>query len=105
MKKILVAFLMFTGACVSQAPTSSREISAPTPAGQAGMSLLVRFLTGTFETVPQQAGMGDSTPIKLRQAPIWPDRTGEYWMYAEYSRAGDDARPFVQRIYRFTESN
>jgi hypothetical protein len=104
MKKILVAFLLLAGACAGDPPTQPRDVSAPTPAGQAYMSLLVRFLTGTFETVPQQAGAGDSTPVKLRQGRFWVERPGEYWMYAEYSRAGQDDRPFIQRIYRFTES-
>lgn len=105
MKKILVASLILAGACASEPPVLPREISTPTAAGQAGLSLLVRFLTGTFETVPQKAGVGDSTPIKLRQARFWADRPGEYWMYAEYSRPGEVERPFLQRIYRFTESN
>jgi CpeT/CpcT family (DUF1001) len=103
MNKSFIAALILVGACAIE--PQRREISAPTPAGQAGLSLLVLFLTGTFETVPQQAGVGDSTPIKVRQARFWADRTGEYWMYSEYSRPGEGERPFIQRIYRLTESN
>jgi CpeT/CpcT family (DUF1001) len=106
MKKVLIAFLLLlVGACASNPPAQPREVSAPTEEGQAYMSLLVRYLTGTFETVPQQATVGDSTVIKLREGRIWTDRPGEYWMYAEYSRPGEDQRPFVQRIYGFTEAN
>ncbi|MGZ5034054.1 MAG: chromophore lyase CpcT/CpeT [Usitatibacter sp.] len=105
MKKILVASLILAGACASEPRVLPREISTPTVAGQAYLSLLVRFLTGTFETVRQEASVGDSTPVKLRQGRFWVDRPGEYWMYAEYSRPGEDQRPFVQRIYGFTESN
>jgi hypothetical protein len=102
MKKYIAAFLVFAGGCAGVAPTPPREISSPTPAGQAYMSLLVRYLTGTFETVHPGAQF---TPTdKLRHAPFWKDRQGEFWVYAEYARSGDDARPYRQRIYRFTES-
>jgi CpeT protein len=104
MKKSIAALLMFAGACASAPPAPPAEIQSPTPAGQAYMSLLVRYLTGTFETMPQPAQMGDSTPLKLRQAPFWKDRKGEFWMYAEYARSEDDQHPYRQRIYRFTES-
>lgn len=68
------------------------------------MSLLVRFLTGTFEAIAQDERLGASSSDKLRQAPFWKDSTGEFWMYAEYAHAGEEERPFRQRIYRFTES-
>ena len=72
--------------------------------GSGYMSLLVRFMTGTFETVPQEAGAGVSTGETLRQVPFWTSAKDELWMYAEYVRQGEGVRPYRQRIYRFTES-
>ena len=115
MKNFAAALLCFACACTapSPAPTAmspaldAREVSRPTPQGQAAMSLLVRFLTGTWETIPQPENMGASTPQKLWHAPFWLDRVdhGERWVYAEYALPGAEDRPFRQRIYRFTESD
>jgi CpeT protein len=106
MKTSLLLALFLAVACASAPPTAIREADAPTPEGQAGLSLLIRFLTGTFETIAQEAGLGVSTPERLRLAPFWEGRRsqGEYWAYAEYARPGEDAKPFRQRIYRFTEA-
>src|SRR5258707_1115738 len=47
------------------------------------------------------AGQGDSTPIRLRFSRLWPERAGEYWMYAEYVKPEDDRQALRQRIFRF----
>jgi hypothetical protein len=68
---------------------------------QRDLELLMTFLEGTWETIPQAAGQGDSTPMRLRIARLWPERAGEYWVYAEYVNAGDDRQAIRQRIFRF----
>jgi CpeT protein len=103
MKKLALAILLFAGACAGVPPTAPSSNSSPTPVGPSYMPLLVRFMTGTFETVPQGTTLGVSTPETIRQAPFWKDAKGELWMYAEYVRGGEE-RPYRQRIYRFTES-
>jgi CpeT protein len=92
-------------ACSAPAPVAMPEDSHPTPAGQGYLSLLVRFMTGTFETISQESRLGISTPQKLRGVPIWKDQSGAAWMYVEYAQAGQEEAPFRQRIYRFTESD
>ena len=107
MTRFVLAIALFAGACAAPAPQPAPEAPQPMTPGRASMSLMVRFLTGTFETIAQEPGLGDSTPQTLRAAPFWPERraAGEYWLYAEYALRGAEAAPFRQRIYRFTENN
>ena len=65
------------------------------------IGLLMSYLEGTWETIPQPAGQGDSTPMRLRFARLWPERSGEYWLYAEYVKPEDDRQATRQRIFRF----
>ncbi len=99
-----VALLL--GAC---AATTSPEKAAPGPAvdplaatlAQRDVELLTTYLEGTWETVPQPAEYGDSTPMRLRIARLWLERSGEYWLYAEYVAPDNEARVLRQRIFRF----
>jgi hypothetical protein len=68
---------------------------------QRDLELLMTYLEGTWETIAQPAGQGDSTPMRLRIARLWPERAGEYWLYAEYVNAGDDRQVVRQRIFGF----
>ena len=68
---------------------------------QRDLELLVVYLEGTWESIPQQEGYGDSTPIRLRIARLWPERAGEFWMYAEFVKADDERQALRQRIFRF----
>jgi hypothetical protein len=104
MHKFFLSLLLLATACATEAPVAPQEIPSPTPAGQAYMSLLVRFLTGTFESVADDDGTAPARREKLRQTPFWKDAKGEFWLYAEFADTNDEARPYRQRIYRFTES-
>ena len=83
--------------------------AAPAPAvdplaatlAQRDIELLMTYLEGTWETIPQPAGQGDSTPMRLRITRLWPERAGEYWLYAEYVKPEDDRQAIRQRILRF----
>jgi hypothetical protein len=85
------------------------KVSAPLPAvdpldavrAQRDLELLMTYLQGTWETIPQPSGEGDSTPMRLRFARLWPERDGEYWLYAEYVKTGDESRALRQRIFGF----
>jgi hypothetical protein len=105
-KHILLMTALLLGAC-AEAPVQK---AAPAPVAvdplaahlaQRDLELLLVYLEGTWETIPQLAGYGDSTPMRLRIARLWPERAGEYWMYAEYVKADDDRQALRQRIFRF----
>lgn len=68
---------------------------------QRDLELLMTYLEGTWETIAQPAGQGDSTPMRLRMARLWPEKAGEYWIYAEYVKADDDRQALRQRIFGF----
>lgn len=76
----------------------------PTPTAARQLEMLVGFLTGTFASIPGQPGNADPTPAVVHQARLWPERPGEYWIYAEYARPGAESAPYRQRIYRFRAS-
>jgi hypothetical protein len=67
---------------------------------QRDIELLASFLEGTWETIPQEAPYGDSTPMRLRIARVWPEKTGEFWLYAESVDPANEAQVLRQRIYR-----
>jgi CpeT protein len=71
--------------------------------GQREVELLASFLAGTWKSAPDLVDKIDATPTSLRQVRIWPERKGEFWIYAEYARPDDEARPFRQRVYRIGE--
>jgi hypothetical protein len=98
MKMILAIAAVIVASCA--APPAPVLI---TPAGQRDLDVLASFVSGTFETIAQPAGEGDSTAVTMRNAVIWPELRGERWIYSEYQRAGE-AQPFRQRVYRFREA-
>jgi CpeT/CpcT family (DUF1001) len=105
-KLISLGLALFLAGCA--APPIATEAAAPAVdpltlvLAQRDLELLVTYLEGTWETIPQLPGYGDSTPIRLRFARLWPERTGEYWLYAEYVAAEDDRKVLRQRILGFT---
>ncbi|MGZ5105462.1 MAG: chromophore lyase CpcT/CpeT [Usitatibacter sp.] len=71
---------------------------------QRSLELLASFLAGTWNTVAQPVGQGDSTPFRLRIARIWPERAGEYWFYEEYVDPATE-RPLRQRVFRLVRDD
>lgn len=87
--------------------TAFAQVSAePTREGQDGMSLLVRFLTGTHETIRQEGRLGSYLPMKVRFARVWQDTAakGEYWLYEEVAETEPKEKLVLQRLLRFTEA-
>src|SRR6187549_3829581 len=103
MKKM---YLRLLAACVlaAVAPSFAQSSAEPTREGQDGMSLLVRFLTGTHETIRQEERLGSYLPVKVRFARLWPDTaaTGEYWLYEEVVETEPKEKVVLQRVFRFT---
>jgi hypothetical protein len=104
-KAIPFVAALFLAACA--APPVTQKSAAPdvdplaATLAQRDIELLMVYLEGTWETIPQAEGQGDSTPMRLRFARLWPERATEYWVYAEYVKAEDDRQPIRQRIFRF----
>ena len=112
-RSLVVAAMLGLMGCAASAPVANEPVAQaapvhppaqPTPAGQRVLATLMSFLPGTFDSIAQEKGPGTGT--RMRIAPFWRERekAGEFWLYVEHARAGDEARPFRQRIYRFTES-
>ncbi len=76
----------------------------PTYLGTRLMEMMVYFLSGTFDTIPQAPTDGDSTPVRLHVKPLWTERKGEFWLYFEYAIQADLTHPFRQRVLRFREA-
>lgn len=99
-----LAFLLagagWLAACAALPPEPAPK-SAPTATELRQLEILAAFLTGTYESIPGLPGNADPTPVTLHHVRLWPERKGEFWLYAEYARAGAQATPYRQRIYRF----
>ncbi|MEO7742751.1 MAG: CpcT/CpeT family chromophore lyase [Usitatibacter sp.] len=102
--------LRLLGACAViagfQFPALGQSAPGPTQEGQDGMSLLVRFLTGTHETILQEERLGSYVPMKVRFAQVWPETVakGERWLYEEVVETDPKERVVLQQMLRFTEA-
>ena len=101
---LILALVLAACAAPSVAPKAVRAPDVDPLAAtlaQRDIELLVTHLEGTWETIAQPAGQGDSTPMRLRIARLWPERPGEFWMYAEYVKADHERQVLRQRIFNF----
>lgn len=97
MRSIVLLLCAALVGCASQAPAPAPK-KALDPDIQRDLERYVSFRTGYYETQPQAANRGDSTPVKLRIVRIWPEREGEYWFYLEYAYPGKEDTPYWQRL-------
>jgi hypothetical protein len=117
MKAASVLVSLLVAGCAAAPPTAPRAAAAanaPTQGAAAAadplaavraqrdLEILAVFLEGTWDTVPQAEKQGVSTPMRLRFARLWPERSGEYWLYAEYVNPADERQVLRQRIFRWT---
>jgi len=67
-----------------------------TPQGQRDLEVLFSFLTGTWDARPKDP------PMRMRVVEFW---TGGpvRWLYLEWVRPGDEAKPRRQLAFRFAE--
>jgi hypothetical protein len=117
MKRLAPAILLAAAAAcaAAQPPAVTESTAAPEPRarkprvererpkpGARELEVAVAFLPGTYESIDQEKGPGAGT--RMRIAPMWPELApkGEHWFYVEHARVDDDAKPFRQRLYRFT---
>jgi hypothetical protein len=92
---VTLLFLAVVG-CASQEPAPPpKPLTAEI---QRDLERYSSFRTGSYETQAQAASRGDSTPVRLRIARIWPERAGEFWFYLEYALVGKEDTPYWQRL-------
>jgi hypothetical protein len=115
MKAVSLIVSVALGGCAAAPGTAPRipanaqtqgAAAAPDPVAavraQRDLEILAAFLEGTWDTVPQAEKQGVSIPMRLRFARLWPERSGEYWFYAEYVNPADERQVLRQRIFRWT---
>jgi CpeT protein len=81
-------------------PSKVIGISEAVGAMKAELREVSTFLTGSFSSAAQAARDSEFLSIVLHMVPIWVEREDGPWLYVEQSRAGDDRRPYRQRVYR-----
>jgi len=103
MRQLMVTlFGLFYASLVWAAP--SPYVAAPvTPfVNQASMEPLLSWFVGEFSSQEQAGYDGRFSSAELRLVEIWPGSSGFRWVYAEQFLTERVARPFRQRIYRFS---
>ena len=114
---ILIA-LTLAGCAAAPPPAAAPQVAAPAAspavaprtkprpvtARERELATIMSYMSGTFDSIAQETGPGVGT--RMRVAPMWIERqqAGEYWLYVEHARAENERAPFLQRIYRFSES-
>jgi CpeT protein len=69
------------------------------------LELLASLMQGSFSS--QEQSMADSAyfDIRLEMVPVWTDRQDGHWFYVEQAVAGQEQRPYRQRVYHLFEGN
>lgn len=94
-----VAFLATALATAFQVAAQAPAVPNLDPATQRDLERFSSFRVGTYQSIAQRVGDGDSTPTTMRIARIWPERgaqRGEFWFYIELARG--EAAPYLQRL-------
>lgn len=83
-------------------PVRGEAATKPHPNDIRRVAVFTSYLVGTYESIAQDKGPGVGT--RMHFAPFWTElgAKGDFWFYVEIAKVGDDAKPFHQRIYRFT---
>ena len=63
---------------------------------------IAELLTGSFSAEAQAKQDSDYLAIDLHIAPVWTERTGQ-WFYVEQAQANQADRPYRQRMYRLVQ--
>jgi len=114
LKHFVLAGALALGACATTPPESPKPAEPPRaeaaklhPNVIRRLAVFTSYLVGTYESIAQERGQpGPGVGTRMRVAPFWQElgAQGEFWFYVEMAPLGEDARPFRQRIYRFTAS-
>lgn len=63
------------------------------------LATLLGWMTGYFSSAQQAEKDSDYFDIRLRMVQIWKDRKDGYWLYVEQAIAGNEEKPYRQRVY------
>jgi hypothetical protein len=86
---VVPAFLLLS--CASPLPEA-----VPTAKGRGDLEVLFSFVTGTWDAKPREP------PVRIRMVEFW--KGGPVgWLYLEWVRPGDEAKPLRQLVFRFAE--
>jgi hypothetical protein len=94
MRILFACIVLLLAACATQPQRPVRE--GPTYDGQRDLDALVSFFTGNWDAQPGEP------PLRLRVVEFWRGSTVR-WMYLEWTRVADEAKPTRQLILRIAE--
>jgi hypothetical protein len=99
MRRLIASlFALLLGACASIGPPERPVREGPTYDGQRSLELLVSFFTGNWDTKP-----GEPPPaMRMRAVEFWKG-TPVRWLYLEWVRMDDEAKPTRQMVLRLAE--
>jgi hypothetical protein len=58
------------------------------------------LLSGSYSSQRQAQADPNFYDVRLFMQPIWPERSGEHWLYVEQAMASALDKPYRQRVYR-----
>lgn len=92
----LAFYLCVLGAAVGCASQSSSKLADPAdPASE-----VAALLSGEYSSKQQSLTDASFFDVHLYMRAIWPERTGEHWLYVEQAMAKALDKPYRQRVYR-----
>jgi hypothetical protein len=80
-------------------------LSQPTPYAAAELDRVTELLVGNFSSQEQSKKDNAYFDVRLHMARIWPERSGEHWIYVEQAMASTPEKPYRQRVYRVVWRN
>jgi len=102
---LTLGFTLSLAACSrATRPPAGPAAAVPAPERDPDLATLAAWMTGSFSSARQAAADTSFADIRLRTVRIWPGREDLFWLYVEQSVAGDETRPYRQRVYRLTKT-
>ena len=97
-------FIYYISLCFVVFSCGSSRTTKDSPADNDGMDLLMKWMTGSFDTEQQARKDPDYYNITMHIYPIWTDRYEGNWLYVEEAMSAIPQSPFRQRIFHIVYS-
>lgn len=88
----LLLFVVLTIACSSSKNGVSHD--------EKELRILAKYMTGDFSSLAQHQRDSAYLDIRLHIRPIWPEKSGQHWLYVEQATAAAPTKPYRQRVYQ-----